>query len=115
MRIGLIHAKNSLLKMLLSSSGTCLLRGMHGGGGRGNKQSRTSSKKLRRHRAGCGPLIVLGDGAVKSTRSHSTDARRYNMAMSEGLEAQRCSRYSSRVRPNAEISDVAWGKSGRDG
>ena len=78
-------------------------------------QSSVSSKTLRKHRTGWGLRAVPVDGALRSTRSHSTDARRYKVARSKGLEARRCSKNSSRVKPNAAIDDIAWDKSGRNG
>ena len=101
--------------MPLSSSGACLSRGMHDGWERGAKQARASSKALKTHRTGWGLQSVPVDGAFISTKSHSTDARRYKVAMSESLETRRFSRESSRANPNAETSDVVWDKSGRNG
>lgn len=109
-KIGLIQAKESLLKTPLSSSGACPPRRPPGEPGGGTKHSRASSKARRRHVDGARRGGRAGDGAVRATRSHITDARRCKVARSDGFEARRCSRYSSRFKPRAASSDTARDK-----
>jgi hypothetical protein len=74
---------------------------------RGMKHSRASSAECSKQRARGGRRTADGSGTVRATTSHSTDATRYKVARSEGLEARRCSRYTSRFKPRAAIRDVA--------
>lgn len=107
-RKGLIQAKESLLKILLLSSGARLFRGVHGWLTGDLKHSRTRSKVCSNHRAGGGRGTA--EGTVRATESHATEASRYKTARSEGLLARRCSKYMSRVKPSAAINDAASDK-----